>query len=241
MKSVKNIRNNNDNEELTEANEIQEESGLESFVKKNRNYLIGAVVIIALIAISAVFLFKSSTEKSEEASLKLSRVLPYYEQEQFMNALNGDKTRKMRGEAIVGLVKIVDDYEGTDAGKLAALYAGNCYLNLNKAKESVKYFEIASGSNSFIVMEGANAGLGKAEELQGKLKEASSSYEKAAEYAGEDEVKARYYLYSALCYEKGKDKENAIKFFQEVVNLSPQSEFSDMAKAGLTRLGIIID
>jgi tetratricopeptide (TPR) repeat protein len=241
MKNKTKVHNNYENEELSEAIELQEDSGVESFVKKNKNLLIGAIVIVAIVAVAIVFFVKSSAQKAEEASLKLSRILPYVEQENYAKALEGDKATKIRGEAVIGLAQIVEDYSGTDAGKLAALYAGNCCLSLNRAKEAEKYFETAQNSNSFVVIQGANAGIGKVYEMEGKFSEAADYYKNAAEYAAEDEVKARYSLYAGLCYEKAKNKENAIEKFKEVVNLSPMSEFSDLAKEGLTRLGTIID
>lgn len=241
MKNRTKELNNYANEELSEINDIKEESGVESFVRKNRNLLIGAIVIVVIAAIAIVFFVRNSAQKAEEASLKLSRILPYVEKEDYTRALDGDKNIKIRGEVLVGLTKIAEDYSGTDAGKLAALYAGNCFLNLNKAKQAEKYFETAQNSNSFVVIQGANAGLGKVCEIEGKYSEAADYYMNAAEYAAEDEVKARYTLYAGLCFEKIKKNEKAIENFKEVINLSPMSEFSDMAKEGLTRLGTIID
>lgn len=241
MKNRTKEQNNYANEELSEINDIKEESGVESFVRKNRNLLIGAIVIVVIAAIAIVFFVRNSAQKAEEASLKLSRILPYVEKEDYTRALDGDKNIKIRGEVLVGLTKIAEDYSGTDAGKLAALYAGNCYLNLNKSKQAEKYFETAQNSNSFVVIQGANAGLGKVCEIEGNYSEAADYYMNAAEYAAEDEVKARYTLYAGLCFEKIKKNEKAIENFKEVINLSPMSEFSDMAKEGLTRLGTIID
>jgi tetratricopeptide (TPR) repeat protein len=241
MKKQAKEYDNYTNEELSEVNDIQEESGVESFIKKNKNMLIGAVVLVAIVAVAVVFFVKSSAGKSEEASLKLSRVLPYYEQEQYAKALSGDNEMKVRGEKIVGLTQIVADYSGTDAGKLAALYAGNCCLNLKKNKQAEDYFETAMNSSSFVVIQGANAGLGKVFEAEGKYDKAAESYENAAEYAIEDEVKARFYLYAGLCYGKLNKKEKAVSNFKEVVNLSPVSELSEVAKQELSLLGIIID
>jgi predicted RNase H-like HicB family nuclease len=44
-----------------------------------------------------------------------------------------------------------------------------------------------------------------------------------------------------MCLEKAKDTEKAVANYKEVLNLVPNSEMSDIAKQGLTRLGIVID
>ncbi|OGU60660.1 MAG: hypothetical protein A2X64_08010 [Ignavibacteria bacterium GWF2_33_9] len=241
MKNLKKDVDNYMNEELSEGVEILEEQGAESFIKKYRNLIIGGIVIVVIAALAIVFFVKSSETKSQEASLKLSRILPYMENGQYELALAGDKTIKIRGESLVGLKKIVADYSGTEAGMLAAFNAGICCSNLDKAKEAEEYFEIALNSSSPLIIQGANAGLGGVKESQSKFVTAAEYYVTASEVAVDDDAKARYGLYAGICFEKANKNDQAIARYQEVLNLGANSDISDYAKTGLTRLGIIID
>lgn len=228
-------------ETLEEATNIQEESGIESFLKKYKNQVIIGAIIVVVVVVAGVFLFNNSTKKEEQASLYFSRIEPYVEQGNYEIALKGDDKITVRGEKLKGLIYVVNEYKGTSAGKLAALFAGNSLINLHKYNEAKEYFEIALNNEAPVVKQGANAGLGNVFEYNKEYKEASEYYQKAAGYAADNEVKAQYVLYAAICLEKAKDKEKAIAQYKEVLNLVPNSDMSDLAKQGLTRLGIVID
>jgi tetratricopeptide (TPR) repeat protein len=226
---------------VEEATNIQEESGIESFLKKYKNQVIVGAIILVVVVIAGVFLFNSSAKKEEQASLYFSRIEPYVEQGNYEIALKGDDKITVRGEKLKGLIYVVNEYKGTTSGKLAALFAGNCLVNLKKYNEAKEYFEIALDNDSPVVKQGANAGLGNVYEFKKDYKEASDYYKKAAEYAADNEVKGQFVLYAAMCLEKAKDTEKAVANYKEVLNLVPNSEMSDIAKQGLTRLGIVID
>lgn len=227
--------------ERIETIESADNNSVESFIKKYKMQLIIALGAIIVIAVVAVVWFGSFSSSEDQASLQFSRVLPYYENNDWEKALKGDKNKKVRGESVLGLEYIVQEYKSTEAGKLAALYAGRCLVELDKAKEAEKYFEIATGSNSNTVKQGAYSALAMLKELNNNPAEAAKLYEQAAGFAIEKEVKARLLLYSAINYTKAKEKEKAVKNYQEAIGLSEYSEYGDMAKIGLTELGIIID
>lgn len=232
--------NEQDNEEF-DSEQVSTDQGVESFIKKYKIQLISLIGLIAVVSIVAVFWFGSGNAQEEKASLYLSRIMNVYDSQNFELALKGDKTQKVRGEMVYGLEYIANEFGGTESGKTAAFYAGKCYMELDKNNEALKHLEIATGSNSALIKQGAYAAIAVIKEQQNKPKEAADLYIKAAGFAIEKEVKARLFLYAAINFAKAKDKENAIKNYQEVIGLSEFSEYGDFAKMGLTELGIVID
>lgn len=217
---------------------------VQNFVETNRKLVIGISIGVLVIAVLLFFikarLEESSKEDSIKASVSISRVLQYYQEGNYQVALNGDSVKTVRGEKVIGLIEIVKKYEGTDQGKYAALYTASAYLNLNKPQEAKKYFEIALKSPAKIVQEGANAGLATIYEMEGKYQEAANYYEQAALIAVELGLKNRYQFFQALCLEKAGDKEKAEKLYREVIG-DNRSDYVNSAKAGLIRLGTIIE
>lgn len=217
---------------------------LEDFWRKNKNTVITVALISAVVIIAAILIINSvsshNKEKKEEADLAIQKILPYYNNQLYDIALYGDSSSFNTEREVIGLVKIVEEYEGTDQGKLAALYAGKSFYILNKPDEAQKYFKIALKSPSKTVQVGANAGLGVCIEAQGDYKAAIDYYTEAAKLAIDAPTRNRYQYYSALCYEKLGDKEKVSQICNEII-AEGRSEFVGWSKALLTRLGIKID
>ncbi len=209
----------------------------------DRRVRYGIVVLVAIgLAIAAYALWRSwSHEREAEASLALSRVLPYLEAQQFDQALNGDPQKTIRGEAVQGLLAIADTYSGTAAGKTAALYAGQIFLDRKRYDEAARYFEQAEGSDAPIVRIGAIAGLAACKEQQNQLAEAAALYEQILPDAEQLGAKDKYTLFAAVCYEKAGNKDRAIRLYKALLAEFEFSEYAADAKAGLARLGTIVE
>ncbi len=239
MNKDKEIKMQNADENTSET--VAENSKVENFIKKNKvQVIVGALIVVAVIVV-AVFWFGNSDDKENEASLLLSRSMLIYDSGDYEKALAGDKSIKVRGESVLGLKYIADKFSGTESGKLAAMYAGKCLVELDKAKEAEEYFEIAAASEAFAVKQGSFTGMAVVAENEKEFGKAAELYEQAAGYAVEKEVKAKLLLFSALNYSEAKNSEKAIANFKQVVGLSQFSEFGDVAKYNLTKLGIEID
>jgi tetratricopeptide (TPR) repeat protein len=218
----------------------------QEWIDNNRTKVM--IISISIVAVTVLFfVIKSAIEKNnaeniKNASAALNRIIPYYAASDFQKSLSGDTSKFVRGQPVIGLINIVNEYGGTQQGKIAALYAGNCFLPLGKANEAIKYFEKALKSDGKIIQVGANAGLGAAYEMLLDFKSAVKYYEQASELSENDEIKYRYVYYTALCYEKAGNKEMAEKKYREVID-EPKylSEFNKFARIGLTRLGTIIE
>lgn len=230
-----------ENEELTvEVTNGTEEKALNFFQRYGKFVIIGAVAVVVVVA-GWWYLSTKSAENEKLASVALSRIFPYYQNGEYMQALTGDKVPPVRNEKVLGLKVIADEYSGTAAGKLAAFYSGEALLSLNKAQEARAYFEKASKSESDAIKVGANAGLGACSEAENNFNEAVSYYEKAAEMSEEPGTKARYNFYAAMCYEKLGNKEKAIQIYKDIMNAREMNEFIGLAKSSLVRLGTIIE
>lgn len=218
---------------------------VQHFIYKNKKMIsIVSVSVLLLIAIAIVGInwwSTTSDEKLQKASVALDRIIPYYEAPDYRKALFGDSSRTIRGEQVIGLIEIVEEYGGTNQGKVAALYAGNSYLTLGKAEEAIEYFEIATDSPSKAVLVGAYAGMGASNEILGNYEEAISNYGEAVKYAISDIAIARYNYYAGLNYERLGKKTEAENLYNEIAAKNKFNEFGNLAKAGLARLGMKID
>ena len=78
--------------------------------------------------------FPSEISFEEKATQAVDFASYYVENENYATALNGD------GEN-VGLLDIVNTYGSTKAGKLAAYYAGVCYVKQGNYNEAIEYLK----------------------------------------------------------------------------------------------------
>ena len=219
----------------------EEESDLQTFVQKYSTLII--IASVALIAVVAfLFYFRTSSSETESAaSLALSRIQPYYLSSNYEIALNGNPQAQVRGQSVQGLKWVVSEYEDTDQGKLAALYAGNSLNATGNYNEAISYFEIAADSPSKIVEQGAYAGIAAAKEAQGQYGEAAEEYEKAAKIAEDEKTKGRYLYFAGLAYEKSGNTGRAEEIYNDLIEAKYNFEFVGSAKAGLVRLGTKIE
>lgn len=212
-----------------------------NWVEKNLMLIVGVIAGVAVLIGGYAWYSKSSAENEELASLALSRVKSYYEAGDYQKALNGDPAKTVRGEQIVGLQAIVSEYGGTNAGKVASLYAGNSLLALNKASDAESYFDKASNSPSEIVSVGGKAGVAACKEQSGDYQSAASLYESMIAQSEKIGSKDRTLLMAGLNYEKAGNKEKAEKMYRDLIAEFENSELAGEAKSGLVRIGTVLD
>ena len=236
MKDVKKL--NIDPQEAEQADVIVK---TQDFVQQNKATItIVSIVIIAIIALAYYYRVKTE-ENIREASVELSRISMLYQQGEYEKALNGDPNYQVRGESVMGLTQIAEDYSGTEPGRLAALYAGKSYVQTGEFDQARKYFDIALDSDAELTRMGANAGLAVCSETEANFSEAAGYYEQAANLAPESEIKFRYMYFSGLCYEKAENKDKASKLYKDIVFMSEKSQYADEAKVRLGMIGTVIE
>lgn len=205
-----------------------------------REVVLGAVLIILAIG-GIVYWNISQKQRAETAATLLARVFTYYDNGDYERALYGDTTKTVRGEPVRGLVDIVQEYGGTEPGRVAALYAGSAYLLQGDAAKARPYFEIAAKAKAPLVLVGAYAGLAACTEEDGKVAEAAQLYEHAATIGAPLGLAERYRFFAAYCYEQAGNAQKAIQLYRQLLQDNEFSDFASEAKAGLARLGTAVE
>lgn len=222
--------------EDTDLEASETPSSLSENAKKKLIYIGGAVAVLVLAVVGITFLNSQKAEKQKEAALELAKVQSLYDAGDFKKALDGGIS-PASGLSVKGLKSLVSQYESTEPGRLAALYAGNALVQENNYSEAAKYFAIAEGADAELTRIGALAGQAAVKDKAGQYKEAAQLYTQAAELAETTGNKDFYQLSAALLYEKANDKNEALKLYREIVASNEFSEFAGDAKAGILRLG----
>ncbi len=225
-------------EAILDAEELQFAEEAESDPVKR--YMISAAVVIGvlfLVWIGVDMYLSSQQESREAATAALSQVRPYYQNGQYANALSGDSIPGFGNKAAIGLQTIVKRYGDTEAGKLAALYAGQSHRMLGNFSEAEEYFNRAKSAESPLTRIGALAGLGACKAESGSFAAAAEMYEQAATLAETTGNSSRYQLYAAMLREKDGDKDGALRLYREIIADNQFSEFAGEAKSGVARLG----
>ncbi|QQS66677.1 MAG: hypothetical protein IPP08_00430 [Chlorobiota bacterium] len=208
---------------------------------KNPKFL-GIIGVILIILIGGFWYIKvNNSANNAEAQIALSRARVIYDKGEFLAAINGDSIVKYsKSEKPLGLKGVSEEFSSTDAGKIASLMLGNCYLGLSKLKEAKEAYEKASSSSSSIIRSGSYAGIAAILELEGKSVDAAEEYLKAVKEDKEELNASDYIFNAAKNYEKGGKKDEAINSYKEVVVKFENSNASAEAKMALAKLNITI-
>lgn len=211
------------------------------FFSKQWKVVAGVVVAVVVVVAGYFYMDNQNNELNIEGLTQLSRVRLAYDVGQFDMALSGRGIPPMDGEPVKGLTAISDEYAGTPAGEMAALMAGNAYVNLGKPADAAAQFELASKSDAQIIQIGAMKGLAATLELQQKFADAAAKYEEAATLADNTGLEEDCYLSAAAAYEEAKNTAKATELYQLIVKNFELSAVAASAKSGLARLGTAID
>lgn len=192
----------------------------ESFIQQNgKTMLIALIVVVVLVGgwFGVKYLYLNPrAEKAAEAMYVAEQL---FAQEQFDTALNGDGNN-------AGFVEVVEQYGGTRQGRLAAHYAGICYIKAGDLESALTYlqrYKAVKGAPAAII-NAQNFGLqGDIYSQQGDYNKAVTLYGKAVA-AADNMLTTPYYLKKqGLVYEKLGDKQAALKSYKAVSENWPSS------------------
>jgi tetratricopeptide (TPR) repeat protein len=227
---------NTENIETAETIEVRrrdDEGG--GFLLGNTKTLgIIGLVLLAVVGAVAYYLYRGAAS-NDEAQLALSRIRPYYDRGEYAVAIGGDSSKTFGTAKIIGLRQIVDEWGGTSAGKLAALYLGNCYLALGQPEKAREPYTTATGADAELISSAAHAGLGAVAEAAGKHDQAADEYEKAASADRLELNTAEYLVGAARNYERAKKTDEAIKHYRTVATQYASSPANTQARLALAR------
>ena len=168
----------------------------------------------------------------KKANEAVSKAQEYFAKDSLKLALDGDG-------ANAGFLKIIKNYAGTDAAKLAQYYAGAIYLRQDDFSNAIKYLENYT-TEATQIQSAAWRMLGDAYMSSGKKEKGIEYYLKAGNLNDKDEFTSSENLYlAALAYTTvGKNKE-AIEVFKTLKEKYPKSEKASLADKYLAQLGVI--
>jgi len=114
-----------------------------------------------------------------------------------------------------GVIKIAEEYSGTDAGNIANYYAGIAYLNTKQYDKAISSLEKFT-SNDVMLSTLAKGAIGDAYAEQNKSSEALSFYIKAADASQNDFTRPRYLLKAGKTALALGNKTDALKYFTDI-------------------------
>lgn len=139
-------------------------------------------------------------------------------------------------EALQLYQSLVNQYGGTGAGKLGAMYLGDCQYASAKYDEAIATYSAflrrISKENPLALL--AYTSLGYCYEAKGDFKKAVEYFEKTVSPPpglGEDA-----YLNVARCYELLEDRENSRKAYEKFLVQYPQAQRADFVRARMKSL-----
>lgn len=153
--------------------------------------------------------------------------------------LNGGE---LEGKKVTGLLKVINQYGGTDAGNRAKYMTGASYLQIKEFEKAIKYLSDFDGNGASQVQSKAYLLLGHAYAEQKKTAEALSNYKKAGHVSEKDEFFSADALMIAASYAEviGNSKE-AISLYEEVKEKYPSNVAVQNGEVdkNLAKLGVI--
>ncbi|MFM2214072.1 MAG: hypothetical protein RL427_1335 [Bacteroidota bacterium] len=196
----------------------QTASKAEDFVAKNQKVILSFLGAVAVVTVGYLMYQKFVAEpKQIDGANEL-----FVAQQNFQKAVDGGAKADslynlvLKGsEGKFGVVKIADEYAGTDAGNLANYYAGIAYLNTKKYAEAITSLEKFS-STDIMLSTLAKGAIGDAYAQQNKQKEALDFYIKAADASQNDFTRPRYLLKAGKTALVLGNKADALKYFTDI-------------------------
>lgn len=193
-------------------------SRTEDFVQKNQKYILSFLGAIALVTIGYLLYQRFVAEPNQQTAADELFVA----QQNFQKAVDGDTKADslfnlvLKGsEGKFGVVKIAEEYSGTDAGNLANYYAGIAYLNTGKYDDAIKSLEKFK-SDDEVLSTLAIGAIGDAYAQKNQPKEALNYYVKASEAKKNDLTTPRFLLKAGKTALALGNKADALKYFTDL-------------------------
>jgi len=202
-------------------------SKTEQFVQKNQKYIFIIIGIVAVVVLGSLA-YKEYIAKPKQ----ITAMNDMFQAQKFFNeAVNGADNDSLYnlaltgGEGKFGLLDIIDQYGGTDAGNLANYYAGTAYLRLKDYKNAVAYLSEFE-SDDEVLAPIAKGNIGDAFVQLDQMEDALDYYIDAAEMRDNDYTTPMY-LFKAgnIALELGK-ADKALSYFERI-----KAEYSNATEA----------
>ncbi|MBZ0199979.1 MAG: hypothetical protein K8H86_08930 [Ignavibacteriaceae bacterium] len=196
-----------------------------NFVNDNKQRIMIWTVAVAVVIVAVIFYKQSSTANNEAAGLALSRVMNYYDNGQYQQAIDG-----MPGSNVTGLKQIIEQYGSSENGEIAKIYLANSYFMLDKLEDAYKYYSDYGGGLD-IYKAAALAGEAGYFGNKNEYKKAADLFRQASRVSEDNALNPEYMLKASINYIKAGNKEEA-KTLLEVIkkDFTASSAFREVDK-----------
>jgi tetratricopeptide (TPR) repeat protein len=197
---------------------------VEYFVEKNSKIVVGILVAIIAVALGYFAYVKFVVEpQDDEAFAKMVKANNLFDQDSITQALKGSPG------AYDGLQQIVDEYGNTESGNLARFKAASAYYKLGDYASAVELLEAFTTDDNVMLAQKYGM-LGNALTQSNKVEEALPFFIKAAEATDAEVLQVTYYTKAGeIAMSLGKNEE-ALKYFQSIVDKYPGANNGDAEK-----------
>ncbi|MCQ2057782.1 MAG: tetratricopeptide repeat protein [Bacteroidaceae bacterium] len=151
--------------------------------------------------------------------------------------IQGDYQTALEGDGIgyEGFEAIAKQYGCTKAGRLANLYAGLSYAQLDSAELAVKFLSKFKGSDMMVSPAALGTLAGCYADLGNNAK-AAATFEKAAKKADNGLLSPYLYFQAALTYEAMGNTDKALKLYRMIQLKYPESQEGIEAEKYIARI-----
>jgi len=188
----------------------------EMWFEKNSKQItiIIAIVVVVVLGFFGYYRF-IHLPKIERAQNEMFMAERYFGEGEYQKALDGD-------EKYAGFLEIVDNYGSVKPGKLAAYYAGICYLNLGEFEQAITYLKKFNIDDAFLSVF-AEGAIGDAHLELGNLPQAIAQYKKAADMNPNDVTTPTFLFKLGQCYELDNNLQEALNIYEKIRTDYPNS------------------
>lgn len=192
-------------------------SKTDQFVDKYlRQVLIGVIAVIVIVVGIIAFRHYYLLPKERNAEAALFPGQNYFAGQQWETALNGDSID------YIGFLGVIDEFSGTPSANLAKAYAGLCQYQLGAYEEALQSLKSYKGKDHLFAAQVIGA-MGDCEVNLENIKEAISSFRKAATLANSSLLSPIYLQKEAVAHESLGDYKAALEVYQTIQSKYPQS------------------
>ena len=194
----------------------------EEFVLKNKKTFIAVILAIIIVAgLNALGVFSPESNENSDANQAIANIE--------YKVFDGDTEKALNGDDFnIGLLEIINAYEGTTAANKAHLYAGIIYAKDKQYEEAISHLEKYIGSDNIIAAK-AKQTLGNCYSHTGDLNKAIKLVLEAAEGASNIAVTPACLRDAAAMYEAQGNTAEAMKLYNRIKNEYPNSPVASEA------------
>ena len=167
-----------------------------SFYEENQTMIFSVIGGLIFVVAALLFYTSKAEENNKLASTELAKVYETYNAGLYQQAIDGKP-----GTQELGLLKIVDEYGGSDQGELARILLANSYFYTEQYDKALEAFDNYSGNDDLMIAS-ALAGKASCYEVDGKFDEAAKYFEKASKVGKYVPANPNYLLNAGINYIK---------------------------------------